>query len=153
METSEMEQAMADAAEAVLESMFFTSLTEEGAGAPCGSLHEPCIAARLSFRGNPPGRFGVRTPPETGRRITASFLGLGEDEPTEAEIGEVICELANMLCGSVLSRLETYSRFELSGPELEPPEAACPKCFTACRVLEMEEGPLGMWLDLEKGAG
>jgi CheY-specific phosphatase CheX len=148
MEVSELDQMLSDSAVEVLESMFFTSLAEEGV--PCGDLHGPCISARLSFRGNPPGRFGVRTPPKTALTIAANFLGLEEDALTESQIGEVICELANMLCGSVLSRLEKESRFELSGPELDPPETGCPECFTAWRVLELEEGPLGMWLELEQ---
>ena len=32
--------------------------------------------------------------------------------------GEVVCELANMLCGSVLSRMDATAVFELSCPEL-----------------------------------
>ena len=149
MEASEMGRILADSAVEVMESMFFSSLAE-GQGAPCGNLHGPCVSARLSFHGNPPGRFGVRVSAETGRKIAANFLGAGEDDLTESQIGEVVCELANMLCGSVLSRLERESRFELSGPQLDPPGAGCPERFTACRVLDMEEGPLGMWLELER---
>ena len=54
-----------------------------------------------------------------------------------------------MLCGSVLSRLEKDSRFELASPAIDPPEAGCPECPTARCVFELEEGSLAVWLELE----
>jgi CheY-specific phosphatase CheX len=143
-----MDQALADSAVEVLESMFFTSRAEDGV--PSENSHGPWISARLWFRGNPPGRFGIRTPLETGRKLSANFLGLEEDEIEESQIGEVVRELANMLCGSVLSLLERDSRFELSGPEIDAPEVCCPKSPTARRTLELAEGPLAMWIELEQ---
>jgi hypothetical protein len=34
----------------------------------------------------------------------------------------VVCELANMICGSVLSRLERNATFQITHPELVPPQ-------------------------------
>ncbi|HSW51041.1 MAG TPA: SIS domain-containing protein, partial [Bryobacteraceae bacterium] len=123
MPENELSSMLADSAAEVLETMFFTSTT--GDGEPPTAVGEPNIRARLSFRGEPPGRFGVCASVETGRRIAASFLGTEEEEVTEAQIGEVVSELANMLCGSVLSRLEKETRFELSHPEIDPPGTEC----------------------------
>jgi CheY-specific phosphatase CheX len=150
MVSSELDQALSDAAAEVLESMFFTTLMEDSET----SENAPArwISARLSFHGKPPGRFGVRIPQETARKIAASFLGLEEDAITGTQVGEVVCELANMLCGSVLSRLEKETRFELSQPEIEAPEAVCPADATACRALLLEEGPVKLWLQLERAA-
>jgi hypothetical protein len=55
-----------------------------------------------------------------------------------------------MLCGSVLSRLEKDSRFELASPAIDPPEAGCPECPTAHCAFELEEGSLAVWLELEQ---
>ena len=88
---------------------------------------------------------------ETGRRIAASFLGAEEAEVTEAQIGEVVSELANMLCGSVLSRVEKETRFELSHPEVGPTEIACQEGGqSARRLLELDEGVMALWLHLEQ---
>ena len=146
MPASDVRQMLLDSAAEVLETMFFTTLASDAA--PQDSAG-PWICARLSFRGNPSGSFGVGVPLETGRRIGASFLGL-EESITESEAGEVVCELANMLCGSVLSRLGTAARFELSHPQLEPPETGCPKGHTTSRLLGLDEGPLAVWLELEE---
>jgi CheY-specific phosphatase CheX len=148
MEMSKLDQMVSDCAIEVLESMFFTSLA--GDGASCENPDGPWISARLSFHGNPTGRFGVRTGLDTGRKIAASFLGIEEDALTEPQIGEVVCELANMLCGTVVSRLEEDSRFELAPPSIDPPEAGCPECPTARCAFELEEGRLAVWLELEK---
>lgn len=150
MVSTELDQALSDAAAEVLESMFFTTLMDdfEMSENPPGRW----TSARLSFHGKPPGHFGVRIPLETARKITASFLVLEEDAVTETQIGEVVCELANMLCGSVLSRLEKETCFELSQPEIEAPEAVCPADATACCALQLEEGPLALWLQMEHAA-
>lgn len=144
MPASDLERMLFDSAAEVLETMFFTTLADAAQEVSSTSW----ISARLAFHGNPSGRFGVRIPGETGRKIAATFLGLEEDALTESQTGEVICELANMLCGSVLSRLEKGARFELSHPELEPPDAGCPPGRTACRVFGLEEGHLAVWLEL-----
>lgn len=147
MASSELDQVLSDSAADVLESMFFTA--PEGESEPDNPTG-PSISARLPFSGKTPGRFGVRIPLETARKIAASFLGVEEDAVAEAQIGEVICELANMLCGSVLSRLEKDCRFELSKPELEPPETVRPADATAYRAFQLEEGPLAVWLQLDR---
>lgn len=146
MELSELNRMLSGATQEVLESMFFTTLM----GAPDDSADSGSqwISARLAFHGDPPGNFGVRMPLETGRQLAASFLG-GESEVTESQTGEVICELANMVCGSMLSRLEKESRFELSSPEIEACEAACPQDVTASCAFGLEEGPVVVWLRWE----
>jgi hypothetical protein len=81
--------------------------------------------------------------------MAAAFLGLDEAAPSEAQIQEVVCELANMVCGSALSRLEENTRFDLSSPELRPAPAGCPHGGRfLSRGLELEEGPLSVWLQV-----
>lgn len=147
MPVSELHQVLFDSAEAVLETMFFTAVigdTEPGAS------NAPGISARLSFRGNPSGSFGVSAPVETGRKIAASFLGVEEEALTEPQIGEVICELANMVCGSVLSRLESKMGFELLHPELDSSESSWRQdAAVVSRAFELDEGTLEVWAKLE----
>ena len=150
MVSRELDQMLSDALAEVLESMFFTSVV--GDSEPCEHSPEPWISAQLTFHGHAPGRFGVRVPWATGRKVAASFLGTEEDMLSEERVEEVICELANMLCGSVLSRLEKETHFVLSQPGIETPEAVHPTDATACRAFQLEEGPLAVWLELEPAA-
>jgi CheY-specific phosphatase CheX len=142
----EPNQILSDSLAEVVENMFFTTVT--GDSDPSDISSERWISARLSFHGTSEGHFGVRVPPETGRKIAANFLGPEEEALTESQVSEVICELANMLCGSVLSRLERTSAFDLSQPEREPPDAGYPENLAACRAFFLDEGPLVMWLEL-----
>jgi len=140
----ELEQMLYDSATEVFETMFFSAVLGEG---PAEMGEGPWVSAALLFHGNPSGRFGVRLHADTGRKIAATFLGLEEEDVTEAKVGEVLCELSNMLCGSVLSRLEPETRFALSGPELNPADAdGLGEGYATHRSLEVEEGVLMLWL-------
>ncbi len=150
MPIEDLGQVLADSVAEVLEAMFFTSPV--GEAEPDALRAGPCLSAALTFRGSPPGRFGVRLPPATGRRIAASFLGQEEETLEDVQAFEVVCELANMLCGSVLSRLEKDARFDLSPPQIETSETGCRECPTAGRAFELEQGPLAVWLELEVAA-
>ena len=66
--------------------------------------------------------------------IAASFLGLDPMELTDAQRGQVIQELSNILCGATLSRLWPESKLALSSPELAawqewPASGALHHCF------------------------
>jgi hypothetical protein len=78
---------------------------------------------------------------------------LGEDEETltSSQPGEVVCEMSNMLCGSLISKLECERSFDLDSPRLIPkedesdkdlPRAAGRQCF------EIEGGFLSVSLHL-----
>ena len=63
------------------------------------------------------GHFGLYLEQVTARSLAANFLGVEEAEVSSDEIGEVAGELANMLCGSIVSRVEGEHKFVLSHPE------------------------------------
>ena len=97
----------------VLENMFFSS--------PLGRADAESSAtdleAGLRFRGPFSGTFIVRISAAGVRTLAAGFLGEEEDALTPAQPGQVVCELANMLCGWLISNLED-ERFVLEPPEL-----------------------------------
>lgn len=110
-----LESSMAD----VLEKMFFI----RSMGLPEESMPETDVIAQLTFDGDPPGCFKLRVTKSAASSIAADFLGMDEAELSEAEVSDVICELANMICGSVLSRVESNTTFRLAKPRLMPAEA------------------------------
>jgi len=147
MAVDQMEQDLKACAEEVLESMFFTSPLSEPV--PGGRSRLDLILAQVTFRGTASGRFGVGCSMDAARSLTAAFLGMESDTVAEQQCGEVICELANMLCGSVLSRMEPGGRFDLMTPEIEPP-GCLPETVTASRIFQLEEGALLTWLLFEE---
>ncbi len=134
-------QALSGASRDVLETMFFTEVLGEKAGmeSPGG---EPGLEARLKFEGQRSGEFRLKIAPGAARSVAGNFLG-AEDEAgmPDSQISDTICELANMVCGSALSRLAADLAFELSHPELVAAEApANGWTETAARTFELENG-------------
>ncbi|SRR5579871_229850 len=145
MNASELSNVLLLSASEVLEGMFYTSpLGDAPEDAPAGD-----ISVALSFQGQPPGTFGLCTSPETGRKLAASFLGLDEESVTDEKNEEVLCELANMLCGSALSRIESNSIFALSQPKKEPAGSDRAAQPSVSRTFELEEGFLTTWIATE----
>jgi CheY-specific phosphatase CheX len=75
------------------------------------------------------------------RALGAGFLGLEEAEPSDSQAGDVVCELANMICGSTLSRLEDKATFRITHPELISQE----------RGASCGGGGVNRWFDLGEG--
>jgi CheY-specific phosphatase CheX len=107
--------------------MFFVETmgeSEDSDGAPlageplAGGAPADEIAVSLTFQGEPPGALLLRLTSEAARQISADFLGIDEAEVSALQTSEVIRELANMICGSVLSRVESAAAFHLGAPRI-----------------------------------
>ena len=122
----------------MLETMFFT----EAELAPCEHAwlgRRPC--ARIRFEGSHFGEMLLGVSAEAADPIAASFLGLDPMELTDAQRGQVIQELTNILCGAMLSHLWPESQLLLSSPELTPWTSGRAKdCCTAASRF-----PKGCW--------
>jgi chemotaxis protein CheY-P-specific phosphatase CheC len=98
-----------------LETMFFTmpDSVSSDMQRPTGAL----VGASVSFKGSPPGRFGLILSEPVGREIAANFLGVEDGSAlSPAQIAEVSGELSNIICGAVLTDLECNAEFDLSVP-------------------------------------
>src|SRR5271170_6415974 len=101
----------------VLETMFFAAA--EVAGCEHGWL-SGASCARIRFEGSHSGEMLLGVSVEAVDPIAASFLGLDPMELTDAQRGQVIQELSNILCGATVSHLWPESKLALSSPELMP---------------------------------
>ena len=147
-------QLLSESAQKILGTMFF-SMPDKVSMDPRRPVGE-LIAASLTFQGTPPGRFGLIVSDPVARTLAANFIGC--DDATllrPAQIAGVIDELANMICGAVLSELESEAHFDLSAPESlhasadEPgPDFTAGSPF-ACRF-EFSEGELVFFLAFEE---
>lgn len=96
-----------------LETMFFAeAVPEPPTGGPADFTG---VGAQVCFHGSLRGVFAVVAEEEVARQLALGFLGV--DDATEAEVRSVIGELANMTCGSLLSRLSEHALFRLDTPQ------------------------------------
>jgi len=119
-----------DALQEVLGTMFFSDAV------PVACRHDAendWISARVRFSGAPAGEMRLTLSANLAAVLAAGFLGIDESEVTGEAGGQVICELANMICGAILSRLHPDSLVALSAPELAPVDFGRPggihRCF------------------------
>jgi CheY-specific phosphatase CheX len=118
MSETRVEQALSRAAGDVLEKMFFAGVLDESAA---DLSEDPAVAVSMGFDGERKGVLGLRISTEAARTLAADFLGVdAEDGPAEAQVHEVVRELANMICGDALSALEK-SPLCLSAPRIVAP--------------------------------
>jgi CheY-specific phosphatase CheX len=117
---------------------------EPGDGEPL----PPPIAARLDFEGTPCGTMFVEVTPPAARSIAADFLAADESELTDRQVEDVVCELANMICGSSLSRLEAESTFRLEAPVILSGGEARPESADAERSIHIGNGTIRVLLHL-----
>lgn len=142
-------EALSAAAADVLETMFFSPLM--GEATPDASCSEPALMARLKFSGGRSGSFTIRVSAGAAGTIAANFLGEETDTPEPGQVRDVVCEMANMICGSVLSRLDREAHFDLQHPELVE---ACsePALGSICSLFEIEGGQVALCLQLDSAA-
>jgi hypothetical protein len=149
-------QLLSESAQKTLETMFFATpdAVSMDPSRPAGDV----IAASLSFQGAPPGRFGLLVSEPLARSLAVNFAGA--DDPAElppGQVASVMGELSNMLCGAVLSELESYNNFDLGAPEPihvgvdEPGPDFTSGSSSICR-LEFPEGVLVFFLSFGETA-
>lgn len=130
----------------VLETMFFTAPVEPQ---PDESDTSGRICASVEFRGGSEGRFTACVAEPAARELAEVFLG-SENEPGPDAVMEVAGELANMLCGSALARLEPHVLFELAHPRSGPCRG---HARGASASVALSGGTLRMYLDRGPGPG
>jgi len=143
-------EMLAEASSEVLETMFFTGVM--GAAQPDPADTWPRLTARLSFDGQPSGVLTLRVSEPAARALAANFLASEGDElPSATQLGGVACELANMVCGSLLSRLGSQNHFRLTSPELVSPDAGPPP-EPPDQSLDLGDGVIDLWLRVDQHA-
>ena len=114
---NEIRGFLPDAVNEVLERMFFVqAMGESPRQLPDGPDGQ--TAASVRFDGDPSGSLTLWLTAEAALPIAADFLGSDPEEITDQRSAEVICELANMICGSLLSRIEAGTTFRLAAPRI-----------------------------------
>jgi CheY-specific phosphatase CheX len=143
---SELEDLLGSAAEEVLETMFYSAVFGPGTEA----VGEPYLSAGVTFKGSRSGALDVSAPQSTATALAAAFLGESPESVPDLQVPAVIGELANVLCGVVLARVEEGGNFAIAPPrisQLDAPQSV--PTLGIRRVFELEEGTLSVGLTLE----
>jgi hypothetical protein len=107
--------ALSSAVAEVLDCMFFVEVMGEVAEPP---PEAGTVTVHLSFDGDPPGHFQMRIGRPTANAVAADFLGEDLESLSARQSTDVTLELANMICGAVLSRIESRAAFRLGSPQI-----------------------------------
>jgi hypothetical protein len=84
-----------------------------------GGPAPPWLHARIGFHGVVTGSLEVLLPRELACDLVAALIGAdGTDSLTDEQLDDVAGELANMVCGALLTRTDRDQRFELHPPRL-----------------------------------
>jgi CheY-specific phosphatase CheX len=102
---------------------------------------EPWMEHTLTFHGPEEGRFGIRAPRPVAVRIASDFLGEDPVDLSEQQVGEVMNELANMVCGNVLGHCYHDHAFALTSPTVMHPVSQ-----EQGAQFDWEEGVLVAWV-------
>jgi CheY-specific phosphatase CheX len=137
-------QALRDSVDEVLEKMFFAETLGEASGADqAEDSPHGTIAVELAFEGEPSGSMCLRLTADAAREIAADFLGMEGAEISINQISEVVRELANMICGSVLSRVESAATFRLGVPRIVTAGEECAaSLWNTCYRVQLSHGRL-----------
>jgi chemotaxis protein CheY-P-specific phosphatase CheC len=156
IESSVVHDLLLESMRTALETMFFAAPDSVSMDPrrPAGAL----IAAKLNFQGTPDGWFWLVVSDTLARTLAANFLGCENDALLlAASVSDVTMELANIMCGAVLSRMESGVNFDLGPPqsvavgvEESGPDFAAGST-SACR-LEFQEGALIGFLGFQETA-
>lgn len=76
------------------------------------------LVAQVDFDGNIGGRLRMELPAAAANAIAANFFGDDGNERSASQVQSLVCELTNIICGSLLSQLNPASVVVLSTPEL-----------------------------------
>lgn len=131
---------LAPCCEQVLETMFFTGILAVGEETPPAMNSD--ISATVAFMGPPDGLLSIALSRDAAAALASSFLGVDLQAVSTTDCSEVAGELANMICGALLSRATTGRMFRLAAPDLHREWDAAAHNGAVTAALELPEGNL-----------
>ncbi len=109
------------------------------------------IRASVHFAGAFAGRMHVELPEPLAQHLFASFLGEPDDQPAaEGPLFDLVGELANMVCGTWLTRTCQRRQFNLQHPEVDVrPDGwrPAPAGIEAPILAAFNDAPVRLWLE------
>ncbi len=131
-------EIISQTAREIFETMFFVS--PDDIAAP-EEWTTPTTRATVEFRGARSGWFEIRLEQQFAQELAAGFSGTFDPSAMQPEeVPQIVCELANMVCGATLSRMEPGALFDLDSPRISEPDE-----------IEARPAQIVQWLDSGQG--
>src|SRR4051812_14130980 len=111
--TTTLPETLCAAARETLEEMFF--MVAFGVAQEAAALGD-AVCATVVFSGDASGCLSIGMSREAATVAAANFLGEDATNVSEESLNSVVAEMANILCGSALSRWQHDGRFVLASP-------------------------------------
>ena len=83
------------------------------------------IVAQVDFDHEASGQMRMELPPAVAQAIAANFFGDDDGALSDTQVRSMVAELTNIICGSLLSRLNPTSLMMLSSPEIFMADEDC----------------------------
>lgn len=136
-----LREAFSAAVEESMDAMFFDA-AEPVAECDCEPASESITAAVL-FHDSIDGEFLLSAPLQTAVALAASFMAIDAEAVERSQAEQTVCELANIICGAALSRLEPSAVLRLSPPRvIEGPCAS--GCGGICQHYRLLDGCISL---------
>lgn len=141
----ELADMLGSLAEQVLETMFYTAVL-----GPASETEGSRLAAVVTFTGSRTGTVVVSAPESTAKALTADFLGIDLESVPEGHVPTVLGELANVLCGAMLARIDPAGGFVISPPSVSGQDESllAAEDMAVWRTFELEKGDLTVGLTM-----
>lgn len=135
-----LSQALVEITAEVLETMFYIFPEEE----PCpeDTAPEPPVAAAFQFEGLPSGTVVIVISAASARAAAANFLAIEEEEVSPGQLAEIVCEMANMVGGCLLTCIENRTPLQPLPPHNVAPGAYSARQPAASHQFYLEHGAL-----------
>jgi CheY-specific phosphatase CheX len=116
----EMKEIMMAAIFDVVEQMFYVFLEPVG-----DEYSDYAMEAAIQFKGDLKGEVSILVSEGLAKSMVQNLLGLETGQMTKEDIEDCVKEVANMICGNFLGRLDQTRMFDLSMPSFsQPPRKA-----------------------------
>lgn len=150
MKTEEVNEYLGTSLNEVLESMFY--LSADGEVESPAEIPEDWMMRQLHFSGPANGWFGIGAEAPTARLIASNFLGQEPEELSDEQVGDILGEVANMVCGSVLGHSASKQAFTLSAPRaMERTGDSSLPAHPAYKAFSFEGSVLVAWMRTVEG--
>ena len=131
----EMKEIMMAAIFDVVEQMFYVFLEPVG-----DEYTEYTMEAAIQFKGDLKGEISILVSDGLAKSMVHNLLGLEKGQMTKEDIEDCVKEVANMICGNFLGRLDKTRVFDLSMPSFSRPPKKAVVGSDSCRLYFESDG-------------
>jgi len=131
----EMKEIMMAAIFDVVEKMFYVFLEPVG-----DEYSDYAMEAAIQFGGDLKGEISILLSDGLAENMVRNFLGLAKGQMTRDDIEDCVKEVANMICGNFLGRLDRTKMFDLSTPSFSRPPRKTGTKGESCRLYFDSDG-------------